>query len=166
MILFLYLIMIFILLVIYGFLTLLWRIIYKIKIDNMIENIHTKEDLLEISFKDLPHVMVEVFRRNGQNARITDKCGEYGNGLILNDIQFVEVWKHMPNYAVEVETAMKLAKCMQTESIYRGMLITIGDFKMNTKAFCHKNVISCINGDQFLSLCKEAQKRKEVLQVE
>jgi Restriction endonuclease. len=151
--------------IIKNLITLLWKIIYRSKINNLIETIHTKEDLLEIRFKDLPNVMVELFKRNGYSARTTDKCGEDGNGLILNDIQFVEVWKHSPNQVVEIETAMKLANRMQTSSIYRGMIITLGDFKQNTRAYCHKNVISCVNGEQFLSMFKEAQKSKEILQT-
>lgn len=159
------LILLFTVVLLNGLMSIAWRIYYKMKIDKLIENIRIKEDFLDIHYKDLSHVMVEIFKRNGYQAKITDKCGEEGNGLILGDTQLIEVWKHSCNQVVEVETAMKLAKCMQSESIYRGMLITLGDFKPNTKAFCHKNVISCINGEQLLALCKEVQKRKEVLQI-
>lgn len=160
----LYLIFILLIMLIYNTAIMMYKIVYKYKIENLIENIHSKEDLLNICYKDLPYLMIEIFRRKGDIAKITDKCGEEGNGLILNNLQMVEVWKHALNQVVEMESAMKLAKCMQNQSIYRGMIITLGDFKYNTRCFCHKNVITCINGEQFLALCKDAQKRKELLQ--
>lgn len=152
-------------LVIYSLAAIVWKVIYRFRIEKLIENIQTKTDLQDIFFKDLPYVMIEVFRRKGYYAKMTNTCGEDGNGLILNNIQMVEVYKHALNQVVEVETAMKLAKCMQKQSIYRGMLITLGDFKHNTRAYCHKNVISCINGEQFLDLCKEVQRRNRILET-
>ncbi|MDO8609279.1 MAG: restriction endonuclease [bacterium] len=137
-------------------------ILYKIKISNLLESINTKEDLLYFCFKDFQNVTAKVLKRKGYNIKFTNKCGEEGNGLILNNIQYAEVWKHSLNHIVDVEAAMKLAKCMQSNSIYRGMLITLGDFKQNTIMFSHKNVIECINGEQLLEMCKEVQKRKEV----
>ncbi len=58
---------------------------------------------------------------------------------------------------MEIEQAKKLAKHMRENGIYRGMLITLGDFKNNTKNFCHLNVIKCINGNQLLQMCKDVQ---------
>jgi len=141
------------------------HIAYSIKINNILEGINDKDDLDQIGFRDFVYLMMEVFRRKGYKVRMTDKCGEENNGLILNDLQYVEVIKFPVNKIIEVETAMKLARCMQLNSIYRGMIITLGDFKQNTRAFCHKNVIECINGDKVLEICKEVQKRKPVLET-
>jgi restriction system protein len=150
---------------IYRIIILIWSILFKIKINSLIESVNTAEDLLYFHFNDFFNVIIEVFKRKGYKVRITDKCGEEGNGLILNDIQYVEVWKHATNKLIDVETAMKLTTRMQFNLIYRGMLVTLGDYKQNTKLFCHKNVIDCINGEQLLVMCKEVQKRKEVLQT-
>jgi restriction system protein len=159
------LIELFFIIIVYKFFTLLWSIIYKIKIDNLLESINTKEDLLFINYKDFLNVISEAFKRKGFKVVITDKCGEEGNGLILDQIKYAEIWKHGLNQIVDVEAAMKLARRMQLNSIHRGMLVTLGDFKQMTLMFCHKNVIECINGDQLLTICKEVQKRKEVLQT-
>lgn len=151
--------------IIYGIYTVIWNAYYKMKIDNLIEDINTKEDLLFTNYKDFINVIAEAFKRKGYTVKFTDKCGEECNGLILNDIQYVEVWKHGLDQVIEVEAAMKLSKCMQLNSIYRGMLVTLGDFKQNTRSFCHKSVIECMNGDQLLAMCKEVQRRKEVVQA-
>lgn len=151
--------------IIHEIFTIIQRIIYKIKINRLLESINTKEDLLHMPFKDFFHVIAEVFKRKGYTVQFTDKCGEERNGLILNDIQYVEMWKHSLTQLVEMEAAMKLANCMQRNSIYRGMLITLGDYKQNAKLFCHKNVIEYINGDQILEMCKGVQKRIEILET-
>jgi restriction system protein len=143
----------------------LWRLYNKIKTDNLLEHINSREELLYLHFKDFLQVIIEVLKRKGYKVRITDKCGEEGNGLILNGRQYVEVWKHSINQIVDVEAAMKLARCMQVNSTHRGMLITLGDFKQNTRVYCHKNVIECINGEQLLEMCKEVQTRKGVLET-
>jgi restriction system protein len=143
----------------------LWRLYNKIKTDNLLEHINSREELLYLHFKDFLQVIIEVLKRKGYKVRITDKCGEEGNGLILNGRQYVEVWKHGINQIVDVEAAMKLARCMQVNSTHRGMLITLGDFKQNTRVYCHKNVIECINGEQLLEMCKEVQTRKGVLET-
>ena len=140
-------------------------ILYKIKINNLLENISTKEDLFDTRCKDFINVIAEVFKRKGYKVEITDKCGEDGQGLVLDNLQYVDLTKHGLRHIVDVERAMKLAKCMSSNSIFRGTLITLGDFKQNTRKFCHKNVIKCINGDQLLAMCKEVQKKKEVLQT-
>ena len=139
-------------------------IAYSIKINNLLESINDKNDLIQIGFRDFVYLMMEVFRRKGYKVRMTDKCGEEGNGLILNNLQYVEVIKFPLDKKIEVETAMKLARCMQLNSIYRGMIITMGDFKQNTRSFCHKYVIECINGDKVLEMCKEVQKRRPALE--
>jgi restriction system protein len=143
----------------------LWRLYNKIKTDNLLEHINSREELLYLHFKDFLQVIIEVLKRKGYKVRITDQCGEEGNGLILNGRQYVEVWKHSINQIVDVEAAMKLARCMQVNSTHRGMLITLGDFKQNTRVYCHKNVIECINGEQLLEMCKEVQTRKGVLET-
>ena len=140
------------------------HIAHSIRINNLLEGINSKDDFIQIGFKDFVYLMMEVFRRKGYKVRMTNKCGEENNGLILNDLQYVEVIKFPLDKKIEVETAMKLARCMQLNSIYRGMIVTLGDFKQNTRIFCHKNVIECINGDKVLEMCKEVQKRKPVLE--
>lgn len=161
----LFLMLVIIVMIFHGFFTIVQNIIYKIKINTLLEDVNTKEDLLYMRLKDFQNVIAEVLKRKNYKVRFTDKCGEEGKGLVLNNIQYVEMCKHSLNRMVEVEAAMKLAKCMQVNSIYRGMFITLGDFKKNTKMFCHKNVIECINGDQLLKMCKEVQKKKEVLET-
>lgn len=144
----------------YWLVSLICNLLYKLKIANLLESINSKEDLLYCSYRDFLSIITEVFKRKEFKVEPTDKCGEESNGLLLNKISFAEIWKHGLWHTVEIETAMKLAKCMQTHSIYRGMLVTLGDFKQNTKSFCHRNVIECINGDQLLLMCKETQKSR------
>jgi restriction system protein len=143
------------------------NLLYKMKMNKLLDTITEKEDLLYLRFKDYMYIIMEIFRRKGYLVKFTNNCGIDGSGLKLklDSILYAEVWKHGLNQVVEVELAMNLAKCMQSNSIYRGILITLGDFKLNTKAFCHKNVIECINGDQLLNMCKEAQKSKAVLET-
>jgi hypothetical protein len=81
-----------------------------------------------------------------------------GNGLEIDGLQYVEVFKTEPNNLMEIETAMKLAWCMRINSVHRGFLVTLGNFKQNTRSFCFMHVISCINGDQLLAMCKEVQR--------
>lgn len=149
--------------VIYGFFSMVWNVIYKIKINNLLESTNSIEDLLYMRFKDLLNLMAEVFKRQGYTVKITDRCGDEGYGLILNDIKYVEIWNHAVNPA-DIEVAMKLARCMQTDSIHKGVLVTLGDIKQNTRLFCHKYVIECINGEQLLIICKNVQKRRNVIQ--
>lgn len=156
-----YLLLILIIMLIASLIKITRRMLYKLKIDNLLEKVRYKEDLLYSDHRDLLYIAIEVFKRKGYQVQMTDRCGEDYNGLILDGILFVEVWKDRLNHAVEIETAMKLAKCMRSNAIYRGMLITLGDFKQNTRLFCYSNVIKCINGDQFLSMCKEVQNRKQ-----
>ena len=163
--LFIYLVMLFFAMTVYWSLVIIYIVYFKIKTNRILENINTIEDLQYIPFRVFLHLVAEVFRRKGYSVKITDKCGEEGNGLILDNMRFVEIWRRALNHKVDCEAAMKLAKCMQSNSIYRGMLITLGDFKHNTKMFCHKNVIECIDGEQLLSMFKEVRKRKEVLQT-
>lgn len=149
--------------VIYGFFSAICIILYKIKINNLIESINSIEDLIYIHFKDLLNMTAEIFKRKGYEVKTTDKCGDEGYGLILNDLQYVEIWNHALNPA-DIEVAMKLAKCMQSNSISRGILVSLGDFKQNTRLFCHKYVIECISGKQLLGMCKDVQKKKDVFQ--
>lgn len=163
--LFMYLILIFLAMTVYWSLVIAYNAYFKIKINRLLEDINTIEDLQYIPFKVFLPLISEVFKRKGYSVKITNKCGEEGNGLILDNMKFVEFWRRALNHEVDCEAAMKLAKCMQTNSIYRGMIITLGDFKQNTRMFCHKNVIECINGQQLLSMFKEVRKKKEVLQT-
>ncbi len=152
--------------IVYNLSVVIYCVWYKLKINKLLENINAKEDLAHIPYKDFINLVAEIFKREGYRVKRTDKCGEFGNGLILNDLQFVEVWKYVSNPAVDVEVAMNLAKCMQTCSIHRGKLVSLRDFKQNTRLFCHKNVIECISAQQILEMCKEVRKRREVLQTD
>ncbi len=151
------------LLILLKLVELISKLVYKRKIHELLKVINTKEDLLYLNFKDYLAVIVEVLRRSGYKVKSTDACGIDGSGLKLNGIQFAEVWKHGLQQIVDVELAMNFAKCMHNNSIYRGMLITLGQFKPSTRAYCHKNVIECINGDQLLDMCKAVQAPKEAL---
>jgi restriction system protein len=138
--------------------------LYKRKINELLKDINSKEDLLFLNFKDYMSIIIEVLKRSGYKVKQTAACGIDGSGLKLNDIQYTEIWKHGLQQIVDVELAMNLAKCMRINSIYRGMLITLGDFKLSTRVYCHQNVIECINGDQLLSMCKAVQGAKAVLE--
>jgi restriction system protein len=136
----------------------------RIKINTLLDGINTKKDLLYMHSQDYISLIKEIFRRKGYSVDVTNKCGEYKNGLILDKKQFVEVMKHPINHVMEVETAMKLARCMQTVAVFRGMLVTLGDFKKSTRLYCHRYAIECIDGDRLLSMCREVQKKKGLLQ--
>ena len=140
-------------------------LLYRNKINCLLESIDSREDLLYMRTMDYQNVIAEVFRRKGNKVEITDKCGEFGNGLLINDIKYIEIWKHGLNHIVDVEVGKKLAHHMQINSIYRGILVTLGDYKQNTRKFCHTNVIECIDGEQLVKMCKEVQKRREVLKL-
>lgn len=139
---------------------LLVRLYNRLRADTLLDRIRTREELLYLSFKDFRRVVIEVLKRKGYSVKITDRCGEEGNGLLLDNRKYAEIWKHGLNHIVEPEAAMKLEKCMRSNSIHRGMFITLGDFKPATRLFCHKNVIECINGGQLLAMCREVQKEK------
>lgn len=141
------------------------KIMYSRKIKNLLLNIGTKEKLLYTGEKDLLNTLALLFCKKGYKVKITDLCGEYVNGLILNDVVFVELWKNSPGHLLEIETAVKLSRCMQKAGIYRGMLITTGDFKNNTKLYCHKYVIECINGDMLLDMFKEARECQVIVKA-
>lgn len=145
---------------------LILGIIYRMKIAKILETINAKEDLLFLDCRDFVNLVAEVFRRKGCVVEITDKCGEDGNGLIINGTKLAEVWKHGPRQAVNVEAGMKLAKCMSSNSIYKGMLITLGNFKPITKHFCYANVIECVGGERLLQMCKEVQRKVPLQQVQ
>ncbi len=163
--LFIYLILIFLAMTFYWSLVIVYTMYSRVRINRMLENINTVEDLQYIPFKVFLPLIAEVFKRKGYSVKITDKCGEEGNGLILDNMRYVEILRRALNHEVDCEAAMKLAKCMQSNAIYRGMIITLGEFKHNTRMFCHKNVIECITGPQLLAMFKEVQKKKEILQT-
>ena len=131
--------------------------LYAGKIRGLLERVSTKEQLLRTGEKDILNMLALMFRKMGYKVEKTDLCGECLNGLILNDVIFVELWKNAPGHLIEIETAIKLAYCMRRASVYRGMLVTLGDFKRNTRLFCHKYVIQCVNGDQLVEMLREVQ---------
>jgi len=135
----------------------IYHIIYLVRISLLFDTINSKEDLLFLRNKDFEYVVAEIFKRMGYRVRMSDHFGEGGTGIILNDILYVQARKERYQHLMEIEQAKKLAKHMRENGIYRGMLITLGDFKNNTRNFCHLNVIKCINGNQLLQMCKDTQ---------
>ena len=132
--------------------------IYSRRIRRSLERISCRDDLLYLAEVDFFHVIALMLKRKGNKVEFTDRCGEAARCLIVNDVLLVEMWKHSPGYLVEIESAMKMAKCMQTAGLHRGILISLGDFKTNTKGYCHTNVIECVAGDRLLAMCREVQK--------
>jgi restriction system protein len=135
----------------------IYHIVYLVRISLLVDSINCKEDFLFLSMKDFEYVVAEIFKRMGYRVRMSDHFGEGGTGIILNDLFYVQARKERYQHLMEIEQAKKLARHMHENGIYRGMLITLGDFKNNTKNFCHLNVIKCINGNQLLQMCKDAQ---------
>jgi len=127
------------------------------RVNRFIEIVEYKRDFLFLSHREFVMLVMEVLRRKGYRVRITDGCGEYENGLEINGLQYAEVFKTGLNEKIEVETAMKLAWCMRKNRIFRGLIVTLGDFKQNTRNFCHSHVISCMDGNKLLSLCREVR---------
>lgn len=165
MIFYLYFVLYIIYMISLGIYKIVYSIAYKIKIKKLLDSINNTEDLLYMKYKDLIHVVAEVFIRKGYKVEYTDKCGEDSNGIILNDTQYVEIFKLPLASLIEIETAMKLNICMQMNSVYRGMLITLGDYKRNTKRYCFKNVIECIDGNNLLQMCKDVQTKAEAFEL-
>lgn len=143
----------------YGILKTLYD---KIKTESLLEGIRCKEDLLYLHYRFYYRVVMEILRRKGYRVKRTDQCGEDDNGLILNNIQYCEIWKDALGGMTDVEAAMKLYNRMLNNGIQRGMIVTLGEFRGNTRYYCRAQVISCINGDELLKMCKEVQRRKPV----
>lgn len=156
------LIVLLIYLTIYLIAELCWRIIYKIyynkKINKLLDGLSCKEDFLYMREKDLVNVVTLMFRRKGHKVEPTELCGEDASGLLINDVTFAEVRKDSLSFLVEKETAMKLSQCMRMSNIYRGMLITTGDYRSSTRHYCGRNVIECINGDRLFEMCRDVQR--------
>ncbi|NLM11025.1 MAG: restriction endonuclease [Clostridiaceae bacterium] len=152
-----YLLLILVTIIVYELVSWIIHIYYLVKISLLADNIECKDDLLYLKLKDYEYVIAEVFRRQGYKVQMSDHFGEGGNGIILNDIYYVIVRKESYHNLVEIEQAKKLVKHMRDNNIHRGMIITLGDFKSNTKNYCHMNVIKCINGDQLIQMFKSVQ---------
>ncbi len=135
----------------------IFHIMYLVRISLLVDEIHNKEDLLYLRMKDFKHVVAEIFKRKGYQVKISDHFGEGGAGIILDDLLYVQARKESYHHLMEIEQAKKLSRHMRENGIYRGMIITLGDFKNNTKNYCHTNVIACINGNQLLQMCKEVR---------
>lgn len=133
------------------------HLIYLVRISMLVDSIHSKDDLLFLSMKDYEYVIAEVFKRSGYKVRMSRLFADGGNGLVLNELYYVVAKKDAYHHMMEVEHARKLTKHMRDNEIYRGMLITLGDFKPNTRRYCHLNVITCINGNQLLKMLKDVQ---------
>ena len=123
----------------------------------LLDNITCKQDLLYMHTRDFENVIAQMFRRHGNKVMFSDKFGDGDMGIILDDIKYVQVKKYPFHHLMEVEHAKKITKCMQTDDIYKGMIISLGDFKQNTRKFCHTHVIECIDGNKLLAMCKQVQ---------
>jgi restriction system protein len=128
-----------------------------VKINRLVDTIRNKTDLLYLRTKDFEYVVAEIYKRKEYRVRMSDHFGEGGTGIVLNELCYVQVWKSACHHLMEVEQAKKLARHMQNNGIYRGIIITLGDFKSSTRNYCHTNVISCIDGNCLLQMCKEVQ---------
>jgi hypothetical protein len=148
----------------YYIILIILIIINRIRLYNIFENIQSKRDLLYLNQRDFCGVIMEMYKRKGYDIKQTAKCG-VENGFVINGLQFAEAWKNNPNKQEEIETAMNLEKCMRINRIYRGIFITLGDFKVNTRKYCGINVIECINGDRLLDLIQECQRDRSLAQI-
>lgn len=133
------------------------HLIYLVRISILVDTINSKDDLLLLTMQDYEYVIAEVFKRSGYKVRMSRHFADGGNGLILNDLYYVVAKKQACHHLIEVEQARKLTKHMRDNDIYRGMIITLGDFKPSTRNYCHMNVITCINGNQLLEMLKKVQ---------
>lgn len=133
------------------------HLIYLVRISMLVDTIRSKDELLSLRMRDYEYVIAEIFKRRGYKVRMSREFADGGNGLVLNDLCYVVAKKESYHHLLEVEHARKLSKHMQDNRICRGMIITLGDFKPNTKLFCHLNVITCINGNQLFEMLKEVQ---------
>lgn len=134
----------------------------KIRVVCLLENVSTKRDLLYMNTRDFENVIAEIFRRNNHKVELTSVFGEGGNGIILDNIYYLQVRKDAFNHRVNTEKVKKFVKSMQLNSIYRGIFITLGDFCLSTRYYCHKNSITCINGDELFCMCKEVQVKRDL----
>ncbi len=142
-------------LIFYKFFALMAGFLYSVKISMLVDKIQCKDDLIFLRVKDYENVIAEIFRRKGFKVCLSDHFGEGGTGIILNDLYYVLARKE--RYPVEIEFAKKLCRHMRNNSIYKGIIVTLGDFKANTRNYCHTNVITCIGGNQLLQMCKNVQ---------
>ena len=133
------------------------HVVYLVRISMLVDSIDNKQDLLFLSLQDYEYVICEVFKRSGYRVRMARHFADGGNGMILNDLYYVVARKEAYHHLIEVEQARKLTKHMQDNDIYRGMIITLGDFKPNTRNYCHMNVITRINGNQLMQMLKKVQ---------
>ncbi|NLW02342.1 MAG: hypothetical protein GX027_03650 [Clostridiaceae bacterium] len=142
---------------IYGFYKAIQGYFLRTRVSRFIEIVEYRQDFLFLSHREFVQLVVEVLRRKGYNVRLTNGCGEYENGLELNGLQYVEVFKTGLHDMIEVETAMKLAWCMRRNQVFRGLIVALGGFKHNTRYYCYNHVISCMDGNELLSLCREVR---------
>jgi len=133
------------------------HVCYLVKISLLVDSIKCRDDLLFLRLKDFEYAIAEVFRRQGYKVQMSDHFGDGGTGIILDNIYYVIARKENYHNLMEIEQAKKLTKHMRDNNIYRGMIITLGDFKESTKRYCHMNVIKCINGEQLIQMFKSVQ---------
>ena len=155
-----YLFLIMISVTVYQLACFVSHICYMAKIGYIADNIRCKDDLLYLKLRDYEHVIAEIFRRQGYKVQMSDHFGEGGTGIILDGVYYVIARKESYNSLVEIEQAKKLVKHMRDNNIHRGIIITLGDFKGNTKNYCHMHVIKCINGDQLIQMLRSVQALK------
>ncbi len=149
--------------VLYELVSRILHRLYLIRISMLVDSIGHMEDLLFLSLQDFEYVIAEIFRRSGYKVKMSRHFADGGNGIILDDMHYVVARKDAFHHLIEIEQARKLVKHMQDNQIYRGMIITLGDFKQNTRNYCHMYVITCICGNQLMQMLKKAQSLKPVI---
>jgi restriction system protein len=148
--------------VVYRILAIICEIVLKIRAIYLLDSITSKRDLLYMKYGDFERVVAEMFRRRNHRVEFSERFGEGEKGLVIDGTVYVQLRKDPLSGMINVEQAMKLAKSMWRDSIYRGMFITLGDFENITYRYCHKNVITCINGDRLLEMCLGVQSARKL----
>ncbi len=106
---------------------------------------------------DFENVIALMFKRRGSKVAFSDTFGDGDRGIIIDDMKYVQVKKYPFHHVMDIEHTKKFNKCMTSDGIYRGIMISLGGFKQNTQKFCHTHVIECIDGNTLLAMCKEVQ---------
>lgn len=148
--------------VVYRIFAIIWEIVLKIRAIYLLDGIASKRDLLYMKYSDFERVVAEMFRRRNYRVEFSDRFGEGEKGLVIDGTIYAQLRKDSLGSMINAEQAMKLVKSMWRDNIYRGIFITLGDFENTTYRYCHKNVITCINGDRLLEMCLEVQSARKL----
>src|SRR5690554_4890998 len=136
---------------------IIYEMYLRVKTVHLFDRISCKRDLLYMKYSNFERIVAEIFRRDNHSIKFSDRFGEGEKGLIIDGTTYAQLKKDNPGCMINVEQVMKLVYSMQRDNIHRGMYITLGDFENITYRYCHKNVITCINGDRLLEMCLAAQ---------